>query len=768
MIERTTRELPRRALIVDDEFGRATTAGGRAVEALAEELRARGIQVVEALSFEDGQATVVSNSAIHCVFINWTLGGDETQSHIQATELLRVLRGRNAKVPVFLMADRKLAGTVTVEVATFADEFIWLLDDTPVFIAGRAAAAIERYVESLLPPFAAALARYNRDSEYSSAAPGHQGGIAFLKSPVGRAFFDFYGENIFRTDMGVERASLGSLLGHSGPVGESERYAARVFGAQRSYSVLNGTSASNRAIMSACVGDAEIALCDRNCHKSIEQALVLTGGIPVFLSPTRNRYGIIGLIPPERLEPKAIAKTIASNPLTKSASSTHPSYAVITNCTYDGMCYNAVDAQDLLAKSADRIHFDEAWYGYARFNPLYRDRYAMRGDPAGHPADGPTVFATHSTHKCLAALSQTSYIHIRDGRGAIDHGRFNEAYCSQASTSPLYALIASNDVAAAMMDGPAGQALTQDVIDEAVACRLAVARIQQEFLLKKDWFFSPWNAEEITDPKTGKRVAFHDTPAERLASDPTCWVLHPGEAWHGFDGIPDGWCMLDPTKVGIVCPGMKSDGQFEENGIPADIVTAYLGRRGIVPSRTTDHMVLFLFTLGITKGKWGTTINALLDFKTDYDRNAPLAEVIPGIVAAAPGRYAGMGLKDLGDEMWAYMKQSRQGHWQAQAYANLPTPEMTPRRAFQRLMAGDAEKVPLDELANRVVGVGVIPYPPGIPIVMPGENIGAVDDAWLSYLRALQEYGHKFPGFAKEVEGTEERDGVYHIYCLKN
>ena len=226
--------------------------------------------------------------------------------------------------------------------------------------------------------------------------------------------------------------------------------------------------------------------------------------------------------------------------------------------------------------------------------------------PPDHPTDGPTVFATHSTHKCLAALSQTSFIHIRDGRGAIDHGRFNEAYCSQASTSPLYALIASNDVAAAMMDGPGGQALTQDVIDEAVACRLAVARIRQEFLQKKDWFFAPWNAEEIADPKTGKRVAFHETPAERLASDPTCWVLHPGETWHGFEGIPDGWCMLDPTKVGIMCPGMKPDGQFDQNGIPADIVTAYLGRRGIVPSRTTDHMVLFLFTLGITKGKWGT------------------------------------------------------------------------------------------------------------------------------------------------------------------
>jgi arginine decarboxylase len=766
MIERTTRPLPRRALMVDDELAQAATAGGRAVQTLAEELRARGIEVVEALSVEDGRATVISDAAIHCVFVNWTLGRNDRRSHDQATDLLRTLRARNAKVPVFLMADRKLAGTVTVEVATLADEFIWILEDTAAFVAGRAVAAIERYIQGLLPPFAAALARYDRDREYSWAAPGHQGGVAFLKSPVGRVFFDFYGENLFRTDMGIERAALGSLLGHTGPIGESERYAAQVFGAHRSYSVLNGTSGSNRSIMAACVGDGELALCDRNCHKSIEQGLVATGGIPVFLSPTRNRYGIIGPIPPERLAPDAIAQTIARNPLAKGAGHARPVYAVVTNCTYDGMCYHAADAQALLAQSVDRIHFDEAWYGYARFNPMYRDRHAMRGNPADHPADGPTVFATHSTHKLLAALSQTSYIHVRDGRGAIDHGRFNEAYCAQASTSPLYALIASNDVAAAMMDGPGGQTLTQDVIDEAVACRLAIARVRQEFVARKDWFFAPWNAEQVTDPKTGKRIPFHEAPADLLATDPSCWVLHPGDTWHGFEGIPDGWCMLDPIKFGIVCPGMKPDGQLDARGIPADLVTAYLGRHGIVPSRTTDHMVLFLFSVGITKGKWGTLINTLLDFKADYDRNAPLAEVVPAVAAAGPTRYSGMGLKDLGDEMWAHMKQSRQGHWQAQAYATLPTPEMTPRRAFQRLMAGDAEKVPLGKMANRVVAVGVIPYPPGIPIVMPGESVGAADGPWLTYLRTLQEYGHKFPGFAKEVEGTEEKDGVYHIYCL--
>src|SRR4029450_3280401 len=108
--------------------------------------------------------------------------------------------------------------------------------------------------------------------------------------------------------------------------------------------------------------------------------------------------------------------------------------------------------------------------------------------------------------------------------------------------------------------------------------------------------------------------------------------------------------------------------------------------------RTTDHMVLCLFSVGVTKGKWGTLINTLLDFKADYDRNAPLAEVLPGLVAKGPSRYAGMGMGDLGDQMWTQMRQSRTGYWQALAYESLPTPEMTPRKAFEQLMAGDVEK----------------------------------------------------------------------------
>ena len=218
MITRNPRPQTRRVLMVDDELAKPTTAGGRAVRALADELGARGIEVVEAYSCDDGQATVSSDSAIHCVFLNWTLGDNDKRSHDQATELLRAIRARNATVPVYLMADRRTAD-VTVEVATLADEFIWLLEDTATFVGGRAAASIERYLEGLLPPYAAALARYDREREYSWAAPGHQGGVAFLKSPVGRVFFDFYGENLFRTDMGIERGALGSLARSQRPGG---------------------------------------------------------------------------------------------------------------------------------------------------------------------------------------------------------------------------------------------------------------------------------------------------------------------------------------------------------------------------------------------------------------------------------------------------------------------------------------------------------------------------------------------------------------------
>jgi arginine decarboxylase len=805
MTDSTDVLLRRRALVVDDALRHQHTAVGRAVSGLVAELRRRGVEVTESVSYEDGAAVVASDAGLCAVLVDWGLGAgtasdgtgrlpDDGDAGKMASKLLASIRSRNATLPIFLLArggagpsgageQGDAAGEITIEALEHADELVWVLQDTADFIAGRVHAAMDRYVSGLLPPFFRALLEYNREQEYTWAVPGHQGGVAYLKTPVGRMFHDFYGENLFRTDMGIERVSLGSLLDHTGPIGASEEYAARVFGAHRTYSGLVGTSGSNRAVMSGVLGSGDIAIVDRNCHKSVMQGLQLTGAVPIYLVPSRNRYGIIGPIRPQEMTPASIQARITASPLlpdnSKNASRGGPSaaYTVITNCTYDGLCYDAAAAQRMLEQSADVIHFDEAWYGYARFHPLYEGRFAMRGDPAAHPKDGPTVFSTQSSHKLLAALSQASFIHVREGRRKVPHGAFNEAYMMHATTSPLYALIAANDVAASMMDGPGGQALIQETIDEAVAFRQTLARAHRQFTERGDWFFAPWNAAEVTDPASGKRMPFADAPAGLLRGTPECWVLHPGEAWHGFGDIEDGWCMLDPTKAGILTPGMRDDGTLGEWGVPATLLTAYLGRHGIVPSRATDHIVLCLFSVGITRGKWGTLLNALLAFKRDWDANAPLAAVLPELPAAGkltPGqhRYAGLGLRDLGEQMWEHLRADPPGPALQAAFESVPEARLTPREAYERLVRGDVELVPFGEMAGRTLAVGIQPYPPGIPILLPGEDAGPAAGPFLAYLRLLQAWGAAFPGFEHEIEGAQHLTAgpgavaQYAAYCV--
>jgi arginine decarboxylase len=766
MINHSNRPFRPRALVVDDALAKLDTSLGRATAGLARALEERGVDVVRALSFEDGRATVVADASIQAVLLNWDLGGDDEGSHRQATALLEKLRERHGEAPVFLLGSRESAKrTITIEVAEMVDEFVWLLEDTADFVAGRVMAAMERYRASILPPYARALAEYARLREHSWSAPGHQGGIAFTKVPAGRAFFEFYGENLFRTDMGIERGQLGSLLDHTGPVATSEKYAARVFGAHRSYSGVVGTSGSNRTIMQACMKEGDLVVLDRNCHKSIEQGLMLTGARPVYLLPTRNRYGIIGPIPPSEMEAETLRAKAKASPLTQKIAGQKPVYSVVTNCTYDGLCYNAVKAQELLEKSCDRIHFDEAWYGYARFNPMYEGHFAMRGDPAAHK--GPTVFATHSTHKLLAALSQASFIHIRDGRGAIDHHRFNQAYMMHTTTSPLYSIVASNDIAAAMMDGKAGYSLTQEVIEEAVDFRQTIARIRRRFQEKNDWFFKLWNVETVTDPKTGRKVAFEEAPSEALCAQQEPWLLHPTDTWHGFENIAPNWCMLDPIKVSLLTPGMGDDGKLQETGVPAALVNAYFTRFGIVPTRVTDFQVMFLFSMGITKGKWGTLVMNLLSFKRHFDANDEVSQVLPELAAQHGDRYRNVGLRDLGAEMFEYLKKNRPGDLLNRAYENLPAPDLTPREAYQRIVSNDVETVPVDKIARRTAANGVMPYPPGIPMLMSGENFGAEDSPQIGYLRGLETWDRQFPGFEHVTEGAEIIGGTYHVLCVR-
>ena len=753
----------RRVLVVHNGLD-GHRASGRATAGLIAALKQRDIDVIEAASLSEAQAQIAMHSLLQAVLVDWDLEG--SKGHGAATSFIAEVRTRTAHLPIFLLAASGAVNDMPAEVLAEVNDYVWLFEDTTDFIGGRIVAAIDRYRATLLPPMFKALANFAHRYEYSWHTPGHAGGTAFMKHPAGRAFVEFFGEELFRSDLSISVGEVGSLLDHSGPIGEAERNAARVFGADRTYFVTHGSSTSNRVILMSSVTRNQIALCDRNCHKSVEHAMTLSGAIPTYLMPARNYLGLIGPIPSQRLEPSVVAASIAANPLVTAGIDPAAVHAVITNSTYDGLCYDVERVEALIGESVDRLHFDEAWYGYARFNPLYAGRYAMRGDPATQRADGPTLFATQSTHKLLAALSQASYIHIRDGRRPIDHARFNEAFMMHASTSPQYAIIASNDIAAAMMDGPSGEALTGESIIEAIGFRQTLARLHAEFKAKGEWFFGAWQPDTVDEGKGHRKTPFYLADPKRLARNPKAWVLHPRDEWHGFEGLEDGYCMLDPIKVSVVTPGMSLEGKLKATGIPAPLLAAYLDAQGIVVEKTTDFACLFLFSMGVTRGKWGTLVNALLGFHRDIKANTPLAQAIPALAAAHSEQYGALGLGDLATTMFAKVKKHRTTEFMSAAFGVLPVPELSPVQAYERLVNGRVESLPLEQMAGRTVATGVVPYPPGIPLLMPGENAGEAAGPLLGYLKALEAFDAEMPGFAHDTHGVEVVEGRYRILCI--
>ncbi len=577
---------------------------------------------------------------------------------------------------------------------------------------------------------------------------------------------------MLRSDLSISVTELGSLLDHSGVVGAAEDYAARVFGADFTMFVTNGTSTSNKIVLHGCVTQGDAVLIDRNCHKSVQHGLSMTGSIPVYLRPLRNGYGIIGPIALGQLQPAAIDAAIESTSLRRYMNDEKPVYAVVTNSTYDGLCYDIEAVDHALGERVDRIHFDEAWFAYARFNPLYAGRYGMYREPGD--ASGPTVLTTQSTHKLLAALSQASMIHVRQGRKPIDRDRFNEAFMMHASTSPQYAIIASNDVSTAMMDGPSGLSLTQESIQEAIAFRKTTVRVGREIVERNEagsrgpWWFGVWQPDTIIDPVSGEKCDFSAVTDEVLGREPHCWTLVPGADWHGFGDLTECYCMLDPIKVTLLTPGIDSHGTMAEWGIPAELVSRFLGTRGIVVEKTGDYTLLFLFSIGITRGKWGTLVDALFDFKSLYDGDAPVRDVFPELVRAYGDRYGALTLPMLGDEMHAYMLETELPRKLELAYDTLPEPMMPPDVAYENLVRGKVAMTPLDQMAGRTSAVMVVPYPPGIPILMPGER---VDSTIVEYLEALQEFDRRFPGFSHHVLGVAlddatERHTGYRVSCM--
>ncbi|GAA3828343.1 Orn/Lys/Arg decarboxylase N-terminal domain-containing protein [Sphaerisporangium flaviroseum] len=736
----------------------AVTERPDADSALAEQLRRvcaamdeLGLQVRWTHRAEDALAVIGSDASLTAMLVAWDAPGAE--------ELLGAVAKRFRGLPVFLMAAEQELPLWVYEVI---QGYVFPLEDTPHFIAGRIAHAADQYAEKILPPFFAALRRLEDHHRYSWHTPAHAGGVAFLKSPVGRAFFDFYGERLLRTDLSISVAELGSPLEHSGPIGDAERNAARVFGADRTFFVVNGNSTANRLIGHHAIARDDTVLVDRNCHKSIQHVLTISGARPVYLVPERNGLGLAGPIPPAALEAGAVRERVSGHPLAVG----EPTYAVITNSTYDGLCYDAVRVGELLGGSVPRLHFDEAWFAYARFNPLYARRYGMAIDERTLPGrDRPTVFATQSTHKLLAALSQSAMLHVRSaGRAPVDYDRLNETYLMHASTSPLYPMIASLDVAAAMMDGPSGPFLTGEAVVEAVRFRQAMVRLATRISddgRRPAWFFGVWQPPSVADPRTGLTVPFVDADPALLCTEPGCWTLEPGAAWHGFDGLTEGYCLLDPVKVTITCPGADAAAGSLDWGIPARVVAAYLQRRGIVVEKTGDHTLLVLFSMGITKGKWGTLIDALTDFKNAYDNDLSLAEVLPGFGPPATS------LKRFCSQAHDKLRDSGVGKLLDQIFTTLPEPVLTPADCYQAMIRHRTERVPLSDLPGRIAATTVVVTPPGIPMLMPGEATGSADGPLLTYLRALEDFDRAFPVLATDIHGAHrDETGRYWIEVM--
>src|SRR5580658_2227877 len=752
-------------LLIASELGGTNSVSDRAMERLCNAIGEEGYEVVRTSTPEDGLSLVKSDASHSAILLDWDLEEEHQFDERAALKIIRAVRRRNKKMPIFLIADRTLVSELPLEVVKQVHEYIHLFGDTPAFIANRVDFAVERYHETLLPPYFGMLKKYTDQGAYSWDAPGHMGGVAFLKHPVGMEFHRFFGENLLRADLGISSAPLGSWLDHIGPPGDSERNAARIFGADWTFYVLGGSSTSNQIIGHGVSAQDDLVLADANCHKSICHSLTVTGARPVYFKPTRNGYGMIGLVPLRRFSPDHIKELIAKSPFSAEAASQDPTYAVVTNSTYDGFCYDVQRVTTELARSVPRIHFDEAWYAYAKFHSIYRGRFAM--DVPEDMPNRPLLFAVQSTHKMLAAFSMASMIHVKlSDRAPLDFDQFNEAFMMHGTTSPFYPMIASLDVATSMMDEPAGPTLMYETIQDAISFRKAMSSIAHRLRSAngEEWFFRIYQPDTVIHPLTEEITLFEETPDSLLINSPECWTLKPGEDWHGFldEDIEEDHCMLDPTKVTILMPGINSRGELADWGIPGAILTEFLDARLVEIARTGDYTALILFSVGTSKGKWGSLLETLFEFKRLYDNEGTLYEALPDLVAEHPHRYRDMTLKELSDEMHAAMKQLDLTNLLHQACDVDPDPVLTPAQTYQKLIRNGTEKVRIAEMAGRLAGVMLVPYPPGIPVRMPGERLGGPDNPILRLLWALEKFGKQFPGFEREVHGIEvDADGEY-------
>lgn len=617
-------------------------------------------------------------------------------------------------------------------------------------------AAAKAYEEKVLPPFFKKLADYVEQGYAQFDCPGHQGGAFFRKHPAGRAFYDFFGENLFRADLCNADVAMGDLLIHEGPALAAQKHAARVYNADKTYFVLNGTSTSNKVVLNAVLTPGDIVLFDRNNHKSIDHgALVMAGATPVYLETERNAFGSIGGIPEHCFHEDYIRQLVAEKDPEKAEAERPVRLAVIQLGTYDGCIYNARQVVDKIGHLCDYIFFDSAWVGYEQFIPMMKDCSPLLLDLG--PED-PGIFVSQSVHKQQAGFSQTSQIHKKDShiKGQaryVSHKQFNNAFMMHASTSPFYPLFAALDVNAKMQEGEAGRKLWADAVKLTIETRKQV--------LRSCHYIRP-----LVPPVVhGKK--WEDGDTEEMANDLSYWAFEPGAKWHGFDGYGKGQYFIDPMKLQFVTAGIDVEhGGYEKFGIPGNILCGYLRENGIIPEKNDLNDILFLMTPAETEAKMDDLVAKLIRFEQLIDEDAPMRGVLPSVYKANEEKYRGYTIRRLCQEMHDFYKDRGVSTLQKKLFLReyFPAYAMNPQQAQYEFMRSHGELVDLEQAEGRIALEGALPYPPGVLCVHPGERWSSTA---VTYFLDLVEGINQLPGFAPEIQGVYVEmapDGRKHAY----
>lgn len=618
-------------------------------------------------------------------------------------------------------------------------------------------------------PFFTALKEYSKQPTGVFHAMPISRGKSIAKSHWIRDMGDFYGMNIFLAETSATSGGLDSLLDPHGPIKKAQEVAARAFGARQTFFATNGTSTCNKIVVQALVKPDDIVLVDRDCHKSHHYGMVLSGAQVVYLdSYPLNEFSMYGAVPMREIKHQLLQ-------LKRAGKLDRVKMLLLTNCTFDGLVYN-VDRvmEECLAIKPDLVFlWDEAWFGFARFGPTYRTRTAMHcaanareryktGEyreryskwkeefDALDPDDDATwldyrlmpdpdrarvrVYACQSTHKTLTSLRQGSMIHIHDQdyKSQVEES-FHEAYMTHTSTSPNYQILASLDVGRRQVELE-GFELVQKQVEMAMVLR---EKINTHPLLAK--YFKVLTPSDMIPEKYRHSG-----------------ILAYYQVGHGWNDIWDAWAQdefaLDATRVTLLIGKTGLDGDSFKN---QELMDKY----GIQINKTSRNTVLFMTNIGTTRSSVAYLIEVLVKIADELDERL-------GDSSAIEQKLHDKNVRSLLEELPPQPDFSRfHDAFRAKKPADGEpegtsgdTPEGDIRTAyFLSYDSENCEYLSLEDGAldaemakgrEIVSSTFIIPYPPGFPILVPGQVLSI---EILQYLRALD---------VKEIHGFRPELGL--------